>query len=49
MEILFNDPVQIAGYRTRSCYHDDDNLAYWVGLDNVLGCGTTPSHACAAD
>jgi hypothetical protein len=37
VEILFNDTVPIAGYRTRSCNHDDDNLAYWAGFDTVLG------------
>ena len=36
VEILFPDPVQIAGYRTRSCDHDDDNLAFWAGSDTVL-------------
>ncbi len=37
VELLFPDPVQIAGYRTRSCDHDDDNLALWAGSDTVLG------------
>ena len=36
VEILFPDPVQIAGYRTQSCDHDDDNLAFWAGSDTVL-------------
>ena len=36
VELLFADPVQIAGYRTRSCDHDDDNLGLWAGADTVL-------------
>ena len=36
VEILFPDPVQIAGYRTQSCDHDDEDLTFWAGSDTVL-------------
>jgi hypothetical protein len=37
VEILLDGPLQVAGYRTQSTNHDDDNLGLWAATENVLG------------
>ncbi len=37
VEILLDDDLQIAGYRTQSTDPNDDNLGLWAASDRVLG------------
>jgi len=36
VEVTFSNTVRIAGYRTQSTNHDDDNLGLWAGFDTLV-------------